>query len=405
MLGLNNTLLFHPQYGVGMRWMSREYRVRKNVLARQVFGLLERRELLGEEQRLLYVALTRAKDKLILTGVAKEPEEYQGRLLSDREVLSLSERMQAKCFWDWVLPAVYRGGISCRIQEMSQENLLLEQALHAVDQEIKKQRLQQFLQGEDPNWEQAVAEEVGWKYPYAHHAVTKQKVSVSEIKHRYMDLVEPEETAQLHKEPEILPYVPRFAEGKEEENEGALRGTAMHRFLECFDFTACLDQEESAIRKAVQTQLTQMLDSGRLPEKLGLRLSKTQLVHFLCSPVAGQMAKAAREGNLYREKPFMMSVPANTVWDEADEKETVLIQGIVDVFWIDEDGITLLDYKTDAVTDPAVLADRYRVQLQLYAHALSRVFDHCPIKDIFIYSFRMESVLSLNETKAMETER
>ena len=97
--------------------------------------------------------------------------------------------------------------------------------------------------------------------------------------------------------------------------------------------------------------------------------------------------KRQSQGRLYRERPFVMSLPAREVWADAVDEDPVFVQGIVDVFWVEADGIVLLDYKTDRVDDPKELIRRYQIQLKLYAQALSRVFDGIPIKEILIYSF------------------
>ena len=395
MMSLNDALIFHPQYGVGLRWMGKERRVKKNTLARQVFGLLEKRELLGEEQRLLYVALTRAREKLILTGVAKKIDEHSGQMLGEREVLTFAKRMEAKTYWDWVLPAIYGGNISCRMETIGTDYVENSHVRHQIARTQQKARLLEAVEQVDEAASQQVAEILNWKYPHAAATAQKQKVSVSEMKHRYMEQQDLEDAVFLHKEQTVVPYLPRFANRVDEENAGALRGTAMHRYLECFDFAQRAGVDDGAVADLIALQLADMSQSGRLSDDLRQRLNLRQIEAFLLTKEAKQMAQAAANDSLYREKPFVMSLPASEVWEEASSEESVLIQGIVDVFWLDKEGITLLDYKTDAVKEPEELVRRYKLQLQLYAEALSRVFDNCPIKDILIYSFRLETVISL----------
>lgn len=397
---LNSPLIFHPKHGAGLRWMGKDCRVKKNTLARQVFGLLEKRELLGEEQRLLYVALTRAKQKLVLTGIAKEREKYDGELLEAKQVLSFSQRMDAKCFWDWVLPAVYRGGIRCKLEEVNSEYAAAGNVSVLVSRIEQREALMEQIESCNLEYDKQMDEMLNWTYPHAESTILKQKVSVSELKHRYMESQDLEDAVFLHKEQEVIPYIPRFAERVEEENAGALRGTAMHRYLECFRFKNRKDVEDEQLSVLIEQQLETMFQSGRLSEDLRQRLNLSQIKGFLLTDEAKRMAAADGEGNLYREKPFVMSVPASDVWEGASPEESVLVQGIVDVFWMEEDGITLLDYKTDAVSEPGELVRRYKLQLKLYADALSRVFDNCPVKDILIYSFRLETMVSLMDTES-----
>lgn len=421
---LKNALIFHPQYGAGLKWMSKENRVKRNPISRNVFGLLERRELLGEEQRLLYVALTRAKEKLILVGVAKEKPSHQGYALGENEVLSFVDRMDAKCFFDWILPVVNRSSVSCMKLQIGNEYVEQSRIRQAASHIKNKEELMMVLSDKDEEAYAKMDALLQWKYPYDDRTIIKQKVSVSELKHRYMEQQymkqkDMEEAAFMHKEQDVMPYLPRFADRIEEENAGALRGTAMHRYLECFDFgkmhemlsAKCegdgLAAYEEKLEAFMLEQLEEMTQSGKLSADLRQRLRLDKIHTFLLSEEANRMAAAAIRGDFYREKPFVMSIPAKEVWPELfsaeheneqeDLKDTqeVLVQGIVDVFWLEEDGITLLDYKTDAVSEPEELIRRYQLQLELYADALSRVFDNCKIKDILIYSFKFNRVISL----------
>lgn len=405
LMSLNEPLVFHPQYGAGLRWMDVERGVKRTFLPRQVFGLLEKRELLGEELRLLYVALTRAKEKLILTGIVDEKKEYGGSRLETEEKLSFAERMNARCFYDWVMPVVQRSDIACLVKELSAESYQEQKKDEFLTVAESRRKLLLELEQRDESIYEELDRQMQWKYPYEGSGKLKQKVSVSELKHRFMEQQNLEDAVFLHKEPEVIPYVPRFADREEEENAGALRGTAMHRFLECVDFEALNDiftgmpdnaaEQSDRIEAFVSEQLQQMSVCGRISEDLKKRLSIRKLCQFLSGDTAKRMSEAAKRGDLYRERPFMMSVPAGQIWSEASNDEPVLVQGIVDVFWMEEDGITLLDYKTDAVSFPEELVTRYELQLQLYAQALSKVFDNCKIKDILIYSFKFQQNISV----------
>lgn len=163
----------------------------------------------------------------------------------------------------------------------------------------------------------------------------------------------------------------------------------MHRFLECFDFSN-YDSE-----KNMYEQLEAMRQSGRLREELRELLQMDRIHSFLESKLAKRMKTAAKKNQLYVEKPFVMSVtPKELFLEENDSEDTVLVQGIVDVFFVEEDGIVLLDYKTDRVKEAEELTKRYQAQLQLYAKALQRTMD-LPVKEIWIYSFYLEKMIAL----------
>ena len=191
-------------------------------------------------------------------------------------------------------------------------------------------------------------------------------------------------------------YIPDFARDGEDTgastdvNRGALRGTAVHRVMECLDFEALAQVDVSdtdAVKQYVRSELSRMTAEGELTVEQADLVIPAMIEGFVLSPVASRMAQAALRGDLYREKPFVMLY------------EDVLVQGIIDVFWLEEDSIVLLDYKTDRVNEAQELVMRYQKQLELYADALSRVFSKegkkIDAKERLIYSFRLQEVVNL----------
>ena len=158
---------------------------------------------------------------------------------------------------------------------------------------------------------------------------------------------------------------------------GALRGTAVHRVMECYDFTS---------EVPLSGQLQSMLETGRITDEVKRLVPLSKVQAFLRTKTGMRMKQAALSGKLYREKPFVMSF---------SDEDMTLIQGIIDVFWIEEDGIVLLDYKTDYAKDPQELVLRYEEQLNIYAEALNRVFadSGLKVKEKLIYAFRFGKVI------------
>ena len=189
-------------------------------------------------------------------------------------------------------------------------------------------------------------------------------------------------------------YVPDFARKEDEEvqvNRGALRGTAVHRVMECIDFAAFLEIDvtsEKEVEAFVTKELKRMVPNQLTLEQFAL-VDQKKIRTFFQSDVALRMASAAKKGDLFREKPFVM------------DYEGVLLQGIIDVFWLEEDKIVLLDYKTDRVQSSMELKERYKMQLDLYANALCRIFstkEHAITStDNLIYSFCFNCIVPLND--------
>lgn len=273
--------------------------------------------------------------------------------------------------------------------------MLAEQQRQLQDTAVQHRNILEALQHVSEAETEELTEKFSWKYAWRDMGTHKQKVSVSELKHRAME-ERSEEAEQTLNTAEPLfpqeiptPYLPRFVQ-EASENAGALYGTMVHRFLECLDFAALPEfvSEKQGLHY-VKTQIDHLCTLGRMTEVDAKRLNWKQLRNFLQTDTAKRMRSAAQAGMLEREKPFVMSIPAQLVWEESKPEEEVLVQGIIDVFWEEEDGIVLLDYKTDRVDNSEELIRRYKKQLELYADALNRFGAGKTVKEILIYSFAL----------------
>ena len=398
---LNSNMIFHPEFGIGLKWFDCEKRTKANTLIHQIFAMEAKKENLGEELRVLYVALTRAKEKLILAGTCKLPEEGQYSGFSREEKVSFSTRYDAKSYWDWVMPVLGMENPDYRYVIWDEARMQQEEQRKLQDTALEHRTLLVALQNVSEIELTQLKETFSWEYAWKEEGTHKQKVSVSELKHRAME--ERSESAEqtlntaqpLFPDEIATPYVPRFVQ-EAKENAGALYGTMVHCFLECLDFAGLPDfAEEKQGLYFVKQQIDALCALGRMQEADAKRLNWKQLLGFLQSDTAKRMRVAAEQGTLEREKPFVMSVPANLVWEESRPEEEVLIQGIIDVFWEEADGIVLLDYKTDHVDNAQELVHRYKKQLELYADALSRFSGEKPVKEILIYSFALAETIRL----------
>ncbi|MCD7865325.1 MAG: helicase-exonuclease AddAB subunit AddA [Clostridiales bacterium] len=403
MTDANSSMIFHPEYGVGLKLADAERRLKTDTLIRRIFSVETKKENLGEELRVLYVAMTRAKQKLILTGMNPKKVPERGERMDPYDKLDFSVRMDARCAWDWVLPALVTYGNQYPLQTVGLEERVESEQKKQAGILARKRTLEKELEQVDADVYAKVAERLSWSYPYEKGEIRKQKVSVSEIKHRAMeearDLLEADGSQNLFQEEIPIPYIPRFVQ-EQEENRGALRGTAFHRFLECLDFSDPIWEHFAELNEAdaqswLRTYIHQLLSEGRMEEQETELLNTDKLYHFLATDIAGRMEKSARQNLLTKEQPFVMTLPAYRIWNETDSDEPVLVQGIIDVFWEEDDGIVLLDYKTDRVNTPRELVLRYQEQLRLYAEALDRSFTDKKVKEMLIYSFRLDQVISI----------
>lgn len=360
-------VVLHPGLGIGLDVTDLKRRLKTPGLTRQLLARKLTLENTGEELRVLYVALTRAKEKLILTGVLKKAEEKLGQLgvemahtagqksaaeSKNQEFLSFLRRLNANTFLQFILMAYadYPGRYQATLVRQAEIEALEE--THIAAEELGKIELLARLQDTDPQWEQKIAERMSYIYPYEEETAMRTKISVSELKNRAIERslleeqteqmiwgglrVEDKQQTELEKQAdeskreEESPtsvctenhYIPAFMEEVQKENAGAKRGTAMHRVLECFDFTRGPD--------TLAEQLEEMEQQNRVEKSLLELIYVPSLRKFLKSALGQRLQAAACAGKLYKEKPFVMGKPAKEVLEESSSQEMMLIQGIIE---------------------------------------------------------------------------
>lgn len=378
-------------------------------------------ESLGEELRVLYVALTRAKEKLILSGTigALHPELGELSALRDSEepLLSLGRRLGGKTYWDYVLPALarhrcmaplfheygifmntanplYKDPAEFKVTRITARELTESEVMEQAEREMKKETLENWNPGRvfDSEIREEIQRRFSFVYPYQYLEDLPVKVSVSELKKRsYHSEQDLEETVDYETEEEIQPLVPRFIEEKKEEGyTGALRGTAYHRVMECLDY------QKTANRDEIRRQLREWVDARKMERKEAESVRVKDIWNFVETPLGQRMKAASEKRLLFREQPFVIARKASELDPQWQCEENVLVQGIIDAYFIEDEEIVLVDYKTDFVRrgEEQKLIDRYHVQLEDYAQALERMTGR-KVKERYIYSFTLGEAFSL----------
>ena len=380
-------------FGLAMDHVDPERRIRVKTLQRQLLARKVRLDAQAEELRVLYVALTRAREKLILTGFVKSPEDLtklDNRIYGEEEVLPFGIRSGADSFLQWIYAAVKNA--SLRGAQIPMEMEFVSYGSREAEKERKEgyllKPMETFLAEMAANagngaLEQELEAKFSYRYPYEILQDLYAKTTVSELKMAAIrGLMDPEEEEG---------YAPYGMEGGEtlEKAEtapgagGALHGSAMHRFMELYDFTAGSDAQ------AVETQLRSFRENGRMSPEFADSINLGQIKRFLDSPLGKRTAKCAAAGQIRREQPFVMGIPASRLGKEYPDTEQVLVQGIIDLYLTEEDGeIVLVDYKTDRVKTPESLAERYKTQMDYYTEALEKLTGK-RVKERILYSFSL----------------
>ena len=411
------SIVVHPELGVGVDAVDLEYRTKIPTFLKKVIQRKVQLENLGEELRVLYVALTRAKEKLILIGsisnLEKKLKSFASIQSREQTALPFGVLSRATSYFDWILPALFRNQVLADllngygmnvpftnamyqkevplvVEEIFPEHLILQETAEEVEQALTEELLR--------NWDTAyvydermraqIEEQFSYQYPYEAMQKMKLKFTVSELKKRS----EPEEEAGeiLYEEPEIVPLVPNFMREKTEPGytgtlSGASRGTAYHKFLELLDFG------KSYTISQLYAEAAKFCEEGKLKPEMMESIYYKDILGLLESPLGLRLRKAAQSGCLKKEQPFVLGVSADTIYPELlerqeEEEELLIVQGIIDVYFEEPDGIVVVDYKTDRAASREELAERYEKQLRYYGEVLERLTGN-RVKEKIIYSF------------------
>ena len=417
---LNARLLIHPELGLGTDAILPEKRIIASSLNKQMVRRELLKESLGEELRVLYVAMTRAKEKLILTGAVgkldKRIPSLAGFLEEEGQVLPLGVRLKARNYWDFVLPALARHrsmtdlfgeyGVPMHrvegfyddladfnirkitLRQMTEEEILLQTGNQMQEEILKNWNPEQIY---DAKVREEIEERFSYVYPFRYLEEIPVKVSVSELKKRGWQDNEVLQMVPGDTETEAEMPVPGFMKASGEEYRGAARGTAYHRVMECLDYLQV--ETDGQLKK----QLERLVESQKLSEQERDCIRILDIRRFVDSELGQRMKNAAVQRRLYREQPFVIQRSA-AMLDDLWQEETVLVQGIIDAYFVEDGEIVLVDYKTDRVRrgQEQKLIDLYHVQLEDYAQALERMTGK-KVKEKIIYSFTLQKEIVLQE--------
>lgn len=411
-------LIFHPELGVGCDYVDLDLRVKLPLLMKRVIARQLLEENLGEELRVLYVAMTRAREKLILTGGVKDLQKKMNDWAKEtkREEcdISYSTITSAATCLDWLMTALLRHDCGKPLLEAfdlpeAAETKLFHEPGGVVFRRWSRKELEQ-ARGEDLEkgmeeramlyqsfqeteetkaLEEKLRRRISLSYPYEKNLSIPGKITVSLLKRMHMEKEPKEDSLLLYQEPEVVPLIPRFKSG-EAEKSGAARGTIYHRFLEHLEFGGGFD------RKFTESQLETMVKCGKIQKDEAEWISVKKITGFLTSSIGERMSRAARAGVLYREQPFVLGVKASSLDPEWDPEEEVLLQGIIDAYFQEGDSLVLVDYKTDFVKRPEELEKRYQIQLLSYQMALERLTGK-KVKEKLIYSFCLNQEVTVHD--------
>lgn len=401
-------ILVHSELGLGTEYFNYKNRIKRKTLLKNVLTDKIIRDAFGEEQRVLYVALTRAKLKLIMTGYVNNPHKTIAGYA--KESTSYSGMMKGKsCYFKWLIPCFMKHPgwnedsnvtqtdefPSMTFKCVTLGDLIIDSGADEIVHASKKQQLKDLVKKDvlDETVKSIIENQKSYHYPYERETGFAIKVSVSDIKHKAAILQEDEPVIAEWVQTERPEYVPRFMKSESmEATGGAARGTLYHTLMQYIEIENVNTVED------VHRQIEILVKKGIMPQDVIDKhiISESKIVDFCDSEVARRMIASKERNGLFKEQPFVMGISADSVYKDVISDETVLVQGIIDVFFEEEDGMVLLDYKTDRlnVGEEKRLIDRYSAQMDCYRQAIEKNSAK-PVKEVILYSFSLGKEIHL----------
>ncbi len=422
---VHHFFLIHKDLGFGPRFVDTDLRVSYPTLPLLAIKKRMKLELLAEEMRVLYVAMTRAKEKLLLVGTVQSAQKslkaWSQQLFHQEIPISNYKLSKASSFLDWIGPTVIRhtdanlwrthigfeqapahhliadqSQWSCTITSMEQlQQHQVVSVRQAFDEMDKQTVIQKQVITTSDTWKPWFDYHFTWTYPHLDASHVMAKTTVSEIKRLH-------ESHRIHQEEEVdvltsdapiddrfskqnnaIPQFsyrrPRFIE-QQSELTAAERGTIIHAVMQNISI------EQLPTRETVQHTLQQMMEKKQLTQAQREAVNIPLVLSFFQTALGQRMIHAPI---VNREVPFSYGLPASEVYrQQTSSSETVLIQGVIDCMFEDEHGLVIVDYKTDATKTftEAQLKARYQLQIALYTRAVEHILKK-KVAQAYLYYF------------------
>ncbi|WP_195954450.1 helicase-exonuclease AddAB subunit AddA [Clostridium tertium] len=415
LMDLNKSILYHDDLGLGPDYVDLERRNSYSTLAKEAIKKKILFETLSEEMRILYVAFTRAKEKLIITGATRNLEKSISRWVSsaalDDEIVPASEVLKGKSYLDWIGMAIckHRDGeelrkyigannssiindfSTWRTQMWTKNLLAVEKNEVAVDE---NEETDLFINSDVDHIDKEIERRLNYKYKYDLAGKLPSNVSVSDLKRSlYNNENDDVITVNIFSDKEVLK--PKFLQEKRGLSASE-RGTIAHFIMQKLDLNKVNTKEE------IDTQIYSMKDKNLLTEEEIKAVQKISFISLFKSNLGKRLLNAFNTGKLVkRELPFYTEISSlnidSTLSEEVYGNENVRLQGIIDCIFEEEDKIILLDYKTDYVEHgkESEILDKYKIQIKYYKDAVEKITGK-EVKECYLYLFGLNKEEKMN---------
>lgn len=410
MQDLNDNILLHQDIGFGPTIMDATRKIKYSSIAKDAIKLKMKQETLSEEQSILYVALTRAKEKLYITGRSKDFTKYvqdKNKVLEmyESENIKLDAKLMKKAnsYLDWIMyvylfnqgRTIILKGESYKLSDIitlnvsNKKDLLKALAKEEVVEQIDlKEKIEQILKNksdeENKKSEQALEELLEWKYDYIVDTTLPTKSSVTKIKQEKIKLEEILKGIESEEVEYKKSYTPKFMQ-EDKKISNAEKGTLVHLCIQR------LDERKDYELKDIQNMILNLVEKEIITQNEADAIDVNLIYQYTKSQLFEELRQAKE---VHKEQPFYINIPAKDVVSEAENsKKNILVQGIIDLYYIDKnDNLVLIDFKTDYISNEPnakeKILEKYKVQLEIYKTALEQALGRkvnktaiCLVKD------------------------
>lgn len=394
------SVLFNTELGIAPKMPSENGFYLMDTPLRRALICKRRTELAFEESRLLYVALTRARERLFITAQVPAKANVTAEEIYDTEhSLDFITKSDAYSLYLLATAPNYLNMLLCACPHAAELKVKTVRAIESEGEEEQVERAERQSEDILPYSAEAAVRRLDFEYEYKDMTKIPSKLSVSKLYPTIFDENDGSASCEAESEDEVLDVkLPKFLMGEADSDVTASqRGTAMHAFMQFADF-------DNVYSGGVEAEIDRLIESGFLFAADREKLDVSRLSAFFSGDTARMIMEARR---VYREKRFLLNYPAALFTDDEEKKkryenEEVLVQGVIDCAILDKNGeMVLIDYKTDSFGDKAsveyikeTLRRRHRLQLGYYKYALEKMFG-LPVSHVLIYSFALNEAVEI----------
>lgn len=411
-------VLYHHELGYGPQIVDFERRISYPSIAKEALKCKINIENISEEMRILYVALTRAKEKLIITSSIKDIEQNMHKWssnISTEKMVSKYDILNGKNYMDWMMPAIikhkdlediretYNLSTSISMEDESKWSVKTWSRDDIDFEKHEKEGIREVLNTmdlyeHDTEYYEQIEKKLNFEYPYLGVVKKAASISVTEIKKRQEEYEEQDDSLGLYKHKTTLKKPKFLSESqKTEKITGARRGTIVHLIMEVLDFEKINTESE------IKAQIQDLVKRRIITEKESQVLSPRKIMRFFKSPIAKRMLSSKF---VKREQKIYTQIKMNDIYlndeifknnRETYENESVMLRGVIDLYFEEDDGLVILDYKTDFVDEnnKKEIIHKYKKQIEIYADVLSKLTGK-KVKEKYLYLFGIDKQVKVD---------